>query len=163
MQKESHQIMQNLGYTEEMILTIEKETKTKTGNFGVKLSNILKKLGTPDGAIKQIKIIEAYAKRKKYSKQKRRKNKELIETLIKKCKRTLEAFAKKGVQARIVFSRRQWVIEAPEYHPAIQHLHDVCKFYFDEWAEKGINATFHFSGMNTWQVITKREEDSPDL
>lgn len=153
--------MQNLGYTEEMISTIEKETKT--GVFYIKLTNALEKLGTPDNAIKLIKVIEATAKKKKQVKAKKRKNKELIEGLIKKCRRSLDAFARKGVQARIIFSRRQWVIEAPEYHPAIKHLHDVCKYHFDDWAEKGVIAVFQFNGSDTWQVITKREEDSPDI
>lgn len=156
MQRESSQIIKNLGYPYEFVSNIEKENKT---GIQAKTINYLKDLGIPDSALKQIKSIEIKAAKEKIRQDKKRKNKELLDALLKKCRRSLDAFARKGVQARIVFLKKDWIIEAPEYHPAIQHLHEVCKNNFDEYAAKGLVVTFQFTGSENWQIITKTKEE----
>jgi hypothetical protein len=163
MEKESFTIMRNLGYTDELISSVKKECAQSKDGVSKKALKLLEEIGTPDSALKAIKIIETKAiRRRKVKQEKASKNKMLIESLIKRCRRSFDAFSRKGVNARVVFKKNQpWVIEAPEYHPAMQHFHDVCKKHFDVWADQGISVVFQF-GSGSWRVVTRRKSDQPD-
>jgi len=151
MHKRTYQIIKNLGYTDKVINQLKKRKTESRNTF-----TFLKKIGIPELAIKQIKFLENYPNKNMDS----LTNKELIESLIKKCRRSLEAFASKGIQARIVFNDSDWVIYSDDYRKEIEKLHQVCKPYFDEWSAYNINVIFAFDGAN-WKVITKKESDLP--
>lgn len=155
--------MRNLGYTDELISSVKKECAQSKNGVSKKALKLLEELGTPDSALKAIKIIETKAIRRRKDKQERAsKNKTLIESLITRCRRSFDAFARKQVSARVVFKKgKSWIIEAPEYHPAIQHFHDVCKKHFDVWSDQGMSVVFQF-GSEPWRVITRRKSDQPD-
>jgi hypothetical protein len=152
MHERSYQIIRNLGYSDKIITQLKKRKGSSRKTF-----TFLKGLGIPDLAIKQIKFLENYPEKNLEGKD----NKELIELLIKKCKRSLDAFANKGIEARIVFTDRDWTIFGSDYNKSMEKLHRVCKPHFDEWSGFGVEVTFSFDGTNSWKVITKKESDLP--
>ena len=123
-----------------------------------KTFDYLKTLGLPELALKQIKYFEDYPKKKLDLKS----NKELIEGLIKKCRRSLDAFANKGIKACIVFTEGSWTIYSEEYCKYIEKLHVVCKPYFDEWAAAKVEVSFVFEGSDSWKIVTSKEKDLPE-
>jgi len=155
MDKKTLKIIQNLGYTEDLIKNLRKEISG--GSINKKAITLLEEIGTPEAAINQIKNIELKVSEKSST------NKELIESLLKKCRRSLDAFARKAVPARIIFRNKGWVIEAEALHPAIKKLHSTCHKYFDAWAAKGLAVVFQFDSTANWIIITKKKSDQPDL
>lgn len=152
MHERSYQIIKNLGYSDKIITQLKKKNGSSRKTF-----TFLKNLGIPDLAIKQIKFLENYPIKSLEGKS----NKELIELLIKKCKRSLDAFANKGIEARVVFTEGDWTLYSPDYNKSVEKLHRVCKPYFDEWSASNVEVTFSFDGSNSWKVITKKESDLP--
>lgn len=152
MHERSYLIIKNLGYSDKIITQLKKRNGSSRKTF-----TFLKDLGVPDLAIKQIKFLENYPTKNLAGKT----NKELIELLIKKCKRSLDAFANKSVEARIVFTDDDWTIFSGDYDKSVEKLHRVCKPYFDEWSALGVEVTFSFDGTSSWKVITKKESDLP--
>ena len=150
MHSRSYEIVENLGHDKKIL-----DNKKKTLNRKV-LSN-LKKLGIPDSAIKQIKFLENYPSSKLDTKT----NKQLIESLIKKCRRSFDAFANKGGEAKIVFEEGDWTLYVTEYDKYVEKLHTVCKPYFDEWSSCELEVSFLFDGTDSWKVITTKESDLP--
>lgn len=153
MHERSYQILKNLGYSDKIITQLKKKKSNSRKTF-----TYLKDLGLPDLAIKQIKFYENYPSKNLEGKS----NKELIELLIKKCKRSLNAFANKGLEAKIVFAKGSWTIYSSEYDKIVEKLHQVCKPYFDEWASYDIEVEFVFDGTSSWKVSTKKESDLPE-
>lgn len=144
MHKKTHAIIKNLGYSDDVV----KEFKIKDPKI---LNSSLKKLGMPETAVKQIKILE---------------NLEdlntgvvsnLIENLIKHCRRSLDAFAQKNIAAKIVFKNNNWTIYSEKYNKAIQKLQEVCKMHFDELSSKNLEVTLIFDGTSTWKAIAPNE------
>lgn len=152
MHNRTYEIIKNLGYDEKVL----EKTKRKSG-FNRKTLAQLKKLGLPELALKQIKFFENYPTKKLSNKT----NKELIQSLIKKCKRSLDAFANKNIEAKIVFEDNDWTFYSSVYNKAISKLYVICKPYFDEWSEFDIEVTFLFDGSSSWKVITTKESDLP--
>jgi hypothetical protein len=152
MHERSYQIIKNLGYSDKIITQLKKKNGSSRKTF-----TFLKNLGVPELAIRQIKFLENYPTKKLDNKD----NKELIELLIKKCKRSLDAFANKEIEAQIVFSDGNWTIYSDDYNKSVEKLHRICKPYFDEWSGFKIEVTFSFDGSNSWKVITKKESDLP--
>jgi hypothetical protein len=152
MHERSYQIIRNLGYSDKIITQLKKRNGSSRKTF-----TFLKSLGIPDLAIKQIKFLENYPEKKLEGKD----NKKLIELLIKKCKRSLDAFANKGIEARIVFTDGEWTIFSSDYNKSMEKLHRVCKPHFDEWSSFGVEVTFSFDGSDSWKVITQKESDLP--
>lgn len=152
MHKRTREILSNLGYDEKILNQVKKKKKISR-----KTLSYLKNLGLPSSALKQIKFLENYPSKRLESKN----NKELIEALVKKCRRSLDSFANKGVLAKIVFSEGDWTLYASEYSKAIEKLHTVCKPHFDEWSEANVEVTFVFDGSDSWKVVTKKESDLP--
>ncbi|MHA1974471.1 MAG: hypothetical protein ACTSW1_15845 [Candidatus Hodarchaeales archaeon] len=150
MHERSYQIIKNLGYDDKIIAQLKKRKGSSRKTFA-----FLKGLGIPSLAIKQIKFLEDYPTKNLTNKD----NKELIELLIKKCRRSLDAFANKKIEARIVFEDGDWTIYSDDYNQSIEKLHRICKPHFDEWC--AIEVTFSFDGSNSWKVITKKESDLP--
>ena len=153
MHERSYLIIKNLGYDDEVIEQLKKKSGSSRKTF-----EFLKKLGIPGLAIKQIKFLEDYPSKKLDNKN----NKELIELLIKKCRRSLDSFANKEIEARIVFVDGDWTIYSSDYNKDIEKLHRVCKPHFDEWSVLDIEVTFSFDGSNAWKVITQKESDLPN-
>jgi hypothetical protein len=152
MHKRTYQIIENLGYDDKVLGQVKKKTKVTRKTLAY-----LKGLGLPELALKQIKFLEGYPAKKLLDKS----NKELIETLVKKCRRSLDAFANKKIAAKIVFKDHEWTIYSASYPKTIEKLHTVCKPYFDEWSEASIEVTFVFDGSNSWKIVTKKESDLP--
>lgn len=151
MHKRTQQILKNLGY-EDKILNQKKKFNRKTLGF-------LKSLGVPPLAIQQIKFLESPPTQNLAGKP----NKELIELLIKKCKRSLDAFANKGCTAKIIFENKDWTLFSNEYNKTIEKLLIVCKPYFDEWSDAGVEVIFQFDDSNTWKIMTNKESDLPGI
>ena len=152
MHERSYQIIKNLGYNDNIIAQLKKKNSSSRKTF-----EFLKELGIPNLAIKQIKFLEDYPAKNLENKD----NKELIELLIKKCRRSLDAFANKEIEARIVFEDGAWTIYSSDYNKSVEKLHRVCKPHFDEWSGLDVEVTFFFDGSNSWKVITKKESDLP--
>ena len=152
MHKRTHQIIKNLGYDEKIIGQVQKKKKINRKTLAY-----LKDLGLPSMAIKQIKFLENYPAKSLLNKP----NKELIESLVKKCRRSLDAFANKGLSAKIVFEEGSWAIYSDDYSKPVEKLHIVCKPYFDEWSAAKTEVTFVFDGSDSWKIVTKKESDLP--
>jgi len=145
--------MANLGYGEDVIKTFKKEEKDPRAFFAS-----LRKLGLPENAIKQIKDYEDLDLNLKDN----LSNKDLIRELLKRCRRSLDAFAQKNNPARIIFKNRDWTIFGEEYSKPIQKLHETCKHHFDGFAFRNLDVTLVFDGSTTWRIIAPNESDLPD-
>jgi hypothetical protein len=155
MHKKTLNIIKNLGYDDEVV----KDLKTEAKDTDPKLLNgSLKKLGLPETAIKQIRVLEDLDKTVKVKKP----NKSLIEELNKRCRRSIDAFAQKNIAARIIFKNGSWTIYSETYNKPIQKLHETCKIYFDELAISGLDATLVFDGSPTWRLDAPSEPDLSD-
>lgn len=157
MHKKSQTIIKNLGFGKEVIETLKKQKPDAP--LSRRSLTKLKKFGLPKSAIDQIKFLETEASPVGDA----ATNKELLESLIKKCRRSFDAFANKQVAARIIFGKDTWTLYSEEYNRAIEKLHKVCKVYFDIWAEHGLDATLIFDGSSTWKVMTDKESDLPEI
>lgn len=157
MHKKSQTIIQNLGFGKEVLETLKKQPADTP--LSRRTITKLKEFGLPKAAIDQIKFLEAEAPLVEEG----ASNKEMLETLIKKCRRSFDAFANKQVPARIIFSDGTWTMYSEEYNRTIEKLHKVCKIYFDIWADHGLDATLIFDGSSTWKVSTDKESDLPDI
>jgi len=153
MHKKSLNIITNLGYSEEVIKNFKKDSK----NDGKSLTNSLRKLGLPENAIQQIKDYEISE-----APSKGLTNKDLIKSLLKRFRRSLDSFAQRGSVARIIFRNKNWIIFAEQYDKSIQKLHEVCKFHFDQFASNNLEVTLVFDGSTTWRIIAPNESDLPD-
>jgi hypothetical protein len=153
MHKKTYSIIKNLGFSDEVIKSI----KLKQKNTKRKLISSLKNLGVPDSALKQIKLLEKFPVKKPSE----CTNADLIKSLVKRCKRSLDAFANKGVRAKIVFSDNSWTIYSSDYSKEIEKLHSVCKNYFDEWSARGMTASFYFDSTSSWKIIVAKKTDLP--
>lgn len=162
MHKKTDAIFKNLGLPEEAIADIEKAAKKAKKPFNRRLMSKLKKLQLPEDAIRQIKFLEEIVSTEE-DEEIELSNKELIAILVKKLKRSFDAFANKGVHAVIVFSNETWTIFAEEYSKEVQHFHEVCKPHFDEWCQKNIDVKFEFNGSNVWKIIAPKKSDLPDI
>jgi hypothetical protein len=152
MHKRTHQILKNLGYSDELV-----EQLNKRARLSKKTLLFLRKLGLPPLAIKQIKFLENYQNKKLDTKT----NKELIEGLIKKCRRSLDAFANKNVKSRIVFKEGNWTLFAEDYSKPVEKLMRICKPHFDEYSDSNLEVTFFFDGTPSWKVMTNKKSDLP--
>jgi hypothetical protein len=152
MHERTHQIIKNLGY-DDKIINLLKKKKAITR----KTLTYLKDLGIPELALKQIKFLENYPQKKLVGKP----NKELIELLVKKCRRSLDAFSNRRIEAKIIFKDKSWTIYSSGYPKSVEKLHIVCKPYFDEWSEAGIEVAFVFDGSSSWKIVTEKESDLP--
>jgi len=158
MHKRTTDIFKNLGFGDETIANIEKTASKAKTPFNRRMMSSLKKMGMPDTALKQIKYLEEPI----LDEDTEHTNKELISLLVKKLRRSFDAFANKDVKAMIIFSEQDWTIYAEEYSREIQHLHEICKPYFDEWCLKNIEVKFEFDGTSTWKIIAPKKSDLPD-
>jgi len=157
MHKRTSSIFKNLGFGDEAISKIQKAVSKAKTPFNRRLISSLKKLGLPESAIKQIKFLEDPSLDEEI-----KSNKELITLLVKKLRRSFDAFTNKEVKAIIVFANQDWAIYAEEYCKEIQHLHEICKPYFDEWCLKNLEVKFEFDGTSTWKIIAPKKSDLPD-
>lgn len=155
MHKKSLSIISNLGYSEDVVKSFKKDIKTSEAKS---LFATLRKLGLPEDAIKQIKDYEDLGSNLKES----LSNKDLIKELLKRCRRSLDAFAQKNNSARIIFKNKNWTIFGEEYSKAIQKLHETCKYHFDNFAIHNLDVTLVFDGSTTWRIIAPNESDLPD-
>ena len=148
MHKKTHSILKNLGVTDEALRkggnTLDRESLLK-----------LKNLKLPNSAITQIKQYENYPVKAI----KGGNSIELIESLLRKCKRSFDAFAKKRVKAQIAFKDGDWTLYGEEYNKAIQKLHEVCKPYFDAWSSKGLRAIIIFDGTIKWRAKASKNDE----
>jgi len=146
--KKTHTILKNLGIVEDSLKdlnsVLDRERLQK-----------LKTLKLPNSALSQIKQYEDYPVKNISGSN----SVELVESLIKKCKRSFTAFAKKKVKAQIVFKDGNWVIYGEEYDKAIQKLHEVCKPYFDAWSSKGLKALIIFDGTTKWRAKASKNDE----
>lgn len=152
MHKRTSNIIENLGYSEDIIKTLKNEAK----NSDLKSFYVsLKKLGLPENAIRQIKDFESLdIKNEKLS------NKNLIKELLKRCKRSLDAFAQKNIPARIIFKNKNWTIYSGEYNKIIQKLHEACKHNFDDLSIQGLEINIAFDGSTTWKITNEITGDN---
>jgi hypothetical protein len=152
MHKKTYNIIKNLGFGDEIIKSLKQNQK----NVGInkKILNDLKKLGVPDAALKQIKSLE----QKSSSDKSNLSNTELINLLAKRCKRSFDAFANKGGKAKILFLKNSWTIYGSEYSKEIERLHTVCKPYFDEWSQIGLQAMIYFDGTECWKILANKTD-----
>lgn len=153
MHKKTANIIENLGYDEEVVKHLKNVTKNSDAKS---FFASLKKLGLPDDAIRQIKNFEDLNIIKKPS----LSNKNLIQELLKKCKRSLDAFAQKNTAMRIIFKNHNWTIYSEEYNKSIQKLHETCKHHFDDFSFQNLEATIIFDGSTTWRIISSTEIDT---
>lgn len=151
MHKKTYTIIKNLGFGDEVIKNFKKEP-----GLDKNLLAELKKLGIPDAALKQIKSLE-----NKTSEKPNLTNKELIRILLKRCKRSLDAFASRKHLAKIIFAKNNWTIYSDMYSKEIEKLHIVCKPYFDKLAECGINVILLFEGTDSWKIVVDKKTDLP--
>jgi hypothetical protein len=155
MHKKTFSIIKNLGYDEEVVKDLKSEGKDLNPKL---LSASLKKIGLPDIAIKQIKILEDLNNAVDV----KRPNKSLIEELSKRCRRSFDAFAQKNIAAKIIFKNSNWTIYSEIYNKHIQKLHEIYKMYFDELAISGLDASLVFDGSPVWRLETPSEPDLSD-
>lgn len=148
MHKRTSNIIENLGYDEAVIKNLRNETKNSDPK-SFYLS--LKKLGIPEYAIKQIKDFESLDD-KQINKS---SNKDLIRELLKRCKRSLDAFAQKNSPTRIIFKNKNWTIYSEEYNKSVQKLHEACKHNFDDLSIQGLETIIIFDGSTTWKIINE--------
>ena len=138
-----------------MVRAIRKQTKSSPINR--RAVSALSKLGIPRTALKQIKALE-----RGNSNLLGKPNKKILEHLIKKCRRSLDSFSHKGVEAKIVFSSKSWNIYSELYDKDIEKLQSICKPYFDDCAKCGLKAILSFDGTQFWKVTTDKKADLPD-
>jgi hypothetical protein len=158
MHKKTKDIIENLGFGDEVVELVRK--RDADAAISRRTLTKLKELGMPKLALDQIKVLESGTASAAST---ATNNKELLESLLRKCRRSLDAFANKNVAARIVFSDNTWTIFSEEYSRPIEKLHKVCKVYFDEWSAHGLKAILIFDGSSTWKVSTDKESDLPDI
>lgn len=158
MHKRTNKIFKNLGFDDEVISNIQRTTSKAKTPFNRRMISSLKKLGLPESALKQIKFLEDLS----IDEETEISNKDLIAILIKKLRRSFDAFSNKGVKAIIIFADQDWTIYAEDYGREIQHLHEICKPYFDEWCLKNLEVKFEFDGTSTWRIIAPKKSDLPD-
>jgi len=158
MHKRTNSIFRNLGFGDEAISNIRKAASKAKIPFNRRMMSSLKKLGLPESALKQIKFLEDLSLDEEIE----ISNKELISFLVKKLRRSFDAFSNKEIKTVIVFADQNWTIYAEEYGKEIQHLHEICKPYFDEWCLKNLEVKFEFDGTSTWKIIAPKKSDLPD-
>jgi len=154
MHKKTSEIIKNLGFTQRILDEIKEKLKNPVTK---KTLNYFTDLGVPKLALKQIKYFEETPEPEKP----KQSNKELIETLVKKCRRSFNAFAKKQVKAKIVFKNNKWLLYSTSYNKNIQRLHEVCKIHFDDWADQGVVVSFTFNGTTSWKISALKKSDLP--
>lgn len=115
-------IIQNLGLSIDDTIVSPKNVKN------------LESLGLPKSAIEQIKFYETIS----YNQEQTLSKTEWVNWLIKKCRKSLAAFAKKKIPTKIIFKDGDWTIYSEAYNKAILKLQEACKSYFDEFASKQI-------------------------
>ena len=150
-------IMRNLGFDEEILKALAKPDATL--ELSRKTLRALRRLGVPKSALDQIKFLESPEEKNNIS---GLTQKELTEALLKKCKRTFDAFAARLIPAKIIFQDNEWNIFSESYVKEIEKLHRVCKPYFDDFAQQNLKATFWFDGSLTWKIIADKESDLPE-
>ena len=155
MHKKTEDIITNLGFGDIVVKAIRKQTKSSPINR--RAVSALKQLGMPRTALKQIKALE-----KGDSALLGKPNKEILEHLIKKSRRSLDSFSHKGVEAKVVFNAKSWTIYSEIYDKDIEKLQSICKLYFDECAKCGLKAILSFDGTQFWKVTTDKKADLPD-
>ena len=155
MHKKTQDIITNLGFGDVVVRAIRKQTKSAPINR--RAVSALRQLGIPKTALRQIKALE-----KGNSVLLGKSNKEILEHLIKKCRRSLDAFSHKKVEAKIVFHCKSWTIYSEIYDKDIEKLQKICKPYFDECSKCGLKAILSFDGTQFWQVTTDKKSDLPD-
>ena len=155
MHKKTFNIIKNLGYDEEVV----KDLKSEGKDLNPKLLNAsLKRMGLPDIAIKQIKILEDLNNTVDV----KQPNKNLIEELNKRCRRSMDAFAQKNIATKIIFKKGTWTIYSETYNKYIQRLHETNKMIFDELAASGLDATLVFDGSSVWKLEAPSEPGLSD-
>lgn len=159
MHKKTLVIIKNLGFTEQLVQDIKQESKTTGGSINRKIIKLLKEAGTPETAIDQIRSLEL---KKKGPGRAKKTNKELIESLIGKCKRSFNSFAKKGIQATFIFKNKKWGVQADLDDETVVSFIKSCQKYFNYYALKGVDVTIKFTGTPEWGVHTKKQNDLPD-
>jgi hypothetical protein len=83
--------------------------------------------------------------------------------LIKRCRKSLTAFVKKGISLVIKFDGNKWGFDGDENDPAIQKLLETCTKHFDEFAESGVVVEFTFDEKFRWTISTEKKGDLPDI
>jgi len=137
-------ILENFGYSSDYIQELDKQ----------QLAHTLKELKLPTEAIAQIDSYEKPSKKTIRGSS----SKEVLESLIKRCKKTFGAFSKKDVKAMIIFNKQNWTIFSEDYNKYIQKLHATCKPYFDAAAAKNLVAVVSFTSKNTWKASLIKDE-----
>lgn len=150
-------IMRNLGFDEEILKPLVKQNSQL--EISKKSLRALRRLGLPKSALDQIKFLESSTEKQDLSKT---SHKDLIGNLVKKCKRTFDAFALRQIPARIVIEDNEWNIYSETYNREIEKLHKICKPYFDDFSINNLKVTFAFDGTPTWKIITDKGSDLPE-
>lgn len=148
MHKRTTTIIKNLGI----------DTEILDSNFSKKTLLKLKKLGLPEEAIKQIKFFENYPESVNKP-ESLKTNEQLLNSLIKKCKRSFVAFSKKQITLKVLFMNNTWTLFVEVYNKQVEKFHVVCKPYFDEWANKGLKAILIFKGDGKWSLKPIKEKN----
>jgi hypothetical protein len=151
MHKKSINILRGLGFGPSVVSDLEQLSST---NSKKEILRLLKTLKLPIAAAKQIKKIEGFTPSSSIS---GATNSELLESLLKKCKRSFDAFAKKETSAQIVFVDNNWTLYSEEFDSNICKLHKVCKPHFDIWANEGLQTSIIFDGTSKWKTKTKNK------
>lgn len=125
-------------------------TRNILDNLGVETTDLsaLKSLGLPKTAIRQIKQLEKTSLKKLGG----LSPQDLADTLIKKCRRSFDSFANKGIPAKLVANKSGWNLFAEEYSVEVENLLKVIKPYMDHWTLYGLQVEFLFDGSPTWSV-----------
>jgi len=142
--KKTYRIIRNLGFNEPDITSLReiKSLDKKTLSF-------FKKLNLPGEAIKQIKDTENYS----IAKIDNLSNEELKHLLVKKCKRSFDAFARKKIKAVVIFKENEsWILYSAAYDKYIQNFHMICKSRFDELESLNLSANVLFNGTEKWLI-----------
>lgn len=142
------EIIKNLGCNDDIIQTLTHLEKSGKKRSGISL---LKKLGFPESALDQIRILESEPEPEKLG----NTNQELLSSLLKKCKRSFDAFAKKGVRAKLQFKKSKnqkivWTLDT-KYDLTVKKFYETNKKWFDKWANQGLIATILFDGTS-WTI-----------
>lgn len=131
-------IVENLSIDANEIEKVYNTDKT----LNVKTIKKLEQLGMPESAIEQIKFFEMLSTDFEKSLTKD----EWIAWLLRKTKKSLTAFMKKKIPAKIIFTNLDWCIYADTYSKPVLQLHRTCKAYFDEFASKNLDLLIDLTG-----------------
>lgn len=165
MQKQTIEILNNLGFDEDFIKKIEQESGA-VGTVSRKVTSLLRETGIPVTALKQIKDIERAVKTPQ---NKKRTNKQLIEELLDVCGEGLNEIAGTGVVGILIFENKKWKFEIDTQVPNKQVL-KLCNSYnktFTRLAASGMNVILEFgfrkkNNKKYWILKTPSQDDLPD-